>query len=138
MPLSEKSKYSSYEVHPEHKIKQGTDFIIKAFELDAENHFNTIDNYETLYEAFIHAIKVRTGKLPQTTPFLNLNLRYDDENLLYYSLILALCLSKDTTAMNELAENIYKRYVVGINEIKENIQKIYNYDRAENLKNRLS
>lgn len=137
MPLSEKSNYSSYDVHPEHKIKHGSDFIIKAFDLYAENHFNNIDNYETLHEAFIHAIKVRSGKLPQTTPFLNLNLRYNEENLLYYSLILALCLNKDTTAINELAEDIYKRYVVNVDEIKGNVKKIYDFDKIENLKNRL-
>lgn len=138
MTLSEKSKFNSYEVHPEHKIKQGTDFIIKAFDLYAEEHFNKIDNYETLYEAFIHTIKLyNQSSNPMTKPFLNLNLRYDELNLLYYCLILALCLNKDTTAINEFAENIYKRYVVGVDEVKEKVQKIYDFDKIENLKKRL-
>ena len=135
MTLAEKSKYSSYIVHPERKIKQGADFIIKAFELYAEPHFNKIDNYETLYNALINSVRVRYTQV--ATPYINLILCHDEEKLVYDSLILALCLNKETTAIEELLNDMLGRYTVGKEEVKQNIQKIYDYDKTKNLKNLL-
>src|SRR5690554_3347922 len=132
MTLKEKSQYSSYEVHPQHKIQQGADFIIKAFDVYAETHFNKIDNYETLYDALIHIVRVRNKQIPSATPFLNLNISCIDEKLVYNTLILALSLGKETFEIEQYADDIFSRYKVGVDKIKQNIEKIYAYDKTEN------
>jgi len=70
--------------------------IIDAFDLYAATHFDKIDNYEALFEALIQVISIRNGGISLTAPFLNLNLRYNQIDLMCYTLILALCLDKET------------------------------------------
>lgn len=137
MSLSEKSKYNSYQVHPEQKIIKGADSILKAFDLYAEHHFDYINNYENLFEALTHMMRIANKKIPFTTPFLNLNLPFNEEKVLYYGLILALCLGKETSEIDELANDILNRYT-NKEEVIGNIQKIYAYHQLENLKNILS
>jgi hypothetical protein len=133
---AEKSTYSSDEIHPDYKIAQGADFVLKAFEIYAEHHFAQINNYEILYDAFIHGVRMRLKNKthPLFEPYLNLNIRYNEEKLVYDALILAFCLDKDTTEINELAQDILNRYTVRVDEIKANIQKIFDAGRAGNLK----
>ena len=133
MSLSEKSKFSSHDVHPEYRIRKGADFIIEAFELYAETHFNKINNYERLFDALIHAVRAMNKNNQCSTPFINLNLQYDEEQLIYYSLVLALCLDKDTEEITALADDVIKRYIDS-EKVKQNIQKIYDYNKDENLK----
>ena len=137
MPLKEKANYTSYQVHPENKVKEGADFIIKAFDLNAQPHFLKINNYEILFDTLIHAVKIHTKTIAKGTPFLNVDLRFDEVNLVYIALILALQLGKDTVEIEELVTDILERYTVGTDEINRNIEKIYNYNKIKSLKHLL-
>ena len=90
MTLIEKSKYNTYEVHPEFKIRKGADFITCAYELFAETTFEKLNSYEHLFDFYLESIEIRNKKIKLEVNCINLF--PNEEMLVYYSLILALCL----------------------------------------------
>jgi hypothetical protein len=106
--ITEKAKYGSLEIHPEYKIDQGVNFILESYKLFAEPIFERLNNYENLFLHLQQSIEMRIKK--NRYVFGYLDLPRNDENLVYYSLIIGLLLGKKINRIMDFANQMIKDY----------------------------